>query len=247
MTAPAQATAPAEYLAIAGLTATYAGVRVLHGVDFSIAQGEAVAVLGRNGAGKTTLAVSIFNLEPEVTGRVTVKRQDVSGWPSHRIARLGVALVPQGRGVFPNLTVDENLSMAALWSRRMPSPRWVKERIYDDFPRLAERRALSSGALSGGERQLLAIARALLTQADLIVLDEPSEGLSPKAIEDVIIGTVGRLRDEGYTLLIAEQNIAMALRLARRALILDHGRIVFDGSSARLLADNALQCEHLGL
>lgn len=247
MANPAQARLPETYLAVEDLTASYDGVRVLHGVDFAIARGEAVAVLGRNGAGKTTLAAALFGLEPETGGRITVKGQEVSGWPSHRIARLGMALVPQGRGVFPELTVDENLGMAALWSRRLPSRRWTKERVYADFPRLAERRSFASGSLSGGERQLLAIARALLTQADLIVLDEPSEGLSPKAIEDVIIGTVGRLRDEGHTLLIAEQNVAMALRLAGRALVLDHGRVVFDGTSSDLLADEALQREHLRL
>jgi branched-chain amino acid transport system ATP-binding protein len=242
-----QQVAPASYLEVAGLDAGYDGVRVLHGLDFSLAQGEAVALLGRNGAGKSTLCSALFGLEPQISGRITIKGNEVAGWPGHRIARLGVALVPQGRGVYANLTVDENLTMAALWSRKQPNRRWVKERIYEDFPRLAERRSFSSGALSGGERQLLAIARALLTQADLIVLDEPSEGLSPRAIEEVIIGTVGRLRGEGYTLLIAEQNLAMALKLAERALVLDHGRVVFDGLSDVLMADKDLQKEHLGL
>lgn len=238
---------PVLDLAITGLCAAYDGIGVLNGLNLSVARGEAVAILGRNGAGKSTLAAALFNLEPTVTGRVEIKGHDVSGWPSHRIARLGVALVPQGRGVFGNLSVAENLAMAGLWSRRQANRRWTLERVYDAFPRLAERRTFSSGALSGGERQLLAIARALLTQSDLIVLDEPSEGLSPRAIEEVIIGAVGRLAAEGYTLLIAEQNMAMALRLAPRAVVLDHGGIVFDGASADLLADTDFQREHLGL
>lgn len=238
---------PGAYLAVSGLEAGYDGVLVLHDIEFSIRRGEAVALLGRNGAGKSTLCSALLGLEPEISGRIAVKGQEVAGWPGHRIARLGVALVPQGRGVYANLTVDENLAMAALWSRKQPGRRWTVERIYSEIPRLAERRSFSSGALSGGERQLLAIARALLTQADLIVLDEPSEGLSPRTIEEVIIGMVGKLRGEGYTLLIAEQNMAMALRLAERALILDHGRVAFDGPSATLLADKALQRKHLGL
>lgn len=240
-------TGHAPYLSVSGLDAGYDGVRVLYSLDFELARGETVALLGRNGAGKSTLCTALFGLEPQVSGRIAIKGRDVSGWPGHRIARLGVALVPQGRGVYANLTVDENLRMAALWSRRRSNRRWTTERIYDDIPRLAQRRSLSSGALSGGERQLLAIARALLTQADFIVLDEPSEGLSPKAIEDVIIGTVGRLRDEGYTLLIAEQNMAMALRLAGRVLVLDHGRVAFDGPSSVFMADKDLQRGHLGL
>ncbi|MDX3810318.1 MAG: ATP-binding cassette domain-containing protein, partial [Bosea sp. (in: a-proteobacteria)] len=139
--------ASAIYLEVAGLNAGYDGVRVLHGVDFSLAQGEAVALLGRNGAGKSTLCSALFGLEPQVSGRIAIKGRDITAWPGHRIARLGVALVPQGRGVYSNLTVDENLTMAALWSRKRPNRRWVKERIYDDFPRLAERRSFSSGAL----------------------------------------------------------------------------------------------------
>ncbi|QCI67173.1 ABC transporter ATP-binding protein [Phreatobacter stygius] len=238
---------PAACLSLSGLSASYDGVGILSDVDLALAQGEVLALLGRNGAGKTTLISSILNLEPTVGGRVSVKGHDVTGWPTHRIARLGLALVPQGRGVFPNLTVEENLRMAMLWTRGAPDRRWTLERAYEVFPRLAERRRSSSGALSGGERQLLAIARALLTQADFIILDEPSEGLAPLAIEDVIIGSVGRLAREGLTMVIAEQNVAMALRLATRAVVLAHGRIVFDGAPATLLADTDLQREHLGL
>lgn len=247
MNMPAPRLSAVADIDVRGLSAAYDGVRVLNDVTFSVERGEAVAILGRNGAGKSTLAASLFGLETEIGGHVAIKGNDVRGWPSHRIARLGIALVPQGRGVFADLTIDQNLEMASLWSKRQPSRRWTKERVYDAFPRLAERRGFQSGSLSGGERQLLAIARALLTQADIIVLDEPSEGLSPRAIDEVIIGTVGQLRGDGYTLLIAEQNISMALALAERALVLDHGSIVYDGSSATLVSDEVLQREHLGL
>jgi branched-chain amino acid transport system ATP-binding protein len=235
------------YLTLAGLSASYDGVRILDTVDLSLVRGETLALLGRNGAGKTTLIHAILNLEPSVSGSVTIKGQEVIGWRTHDIARLGVTLVPQGRGVFPMLTVEENLRLATLWARRKQQRQWNLERVYEAFPRLAERRRSSSGALSGGERQLLAIARALLTQADFILLDEPSEGLAPLAIEDVIIGSVGRLAREGITMLIAEQNVAMALRLATRAVVLAHGRVVFDDVPARLLADTNLQREYLGL
>lgn len=237
----------ADAIAVAGFSVGYDGVRILDNLNFHIQPGEAVALLGRNGAGKSTLASALFAMDVERHGQLVIKGQDVSAWPSHRIARLGIALVPQGRGVFGELTIEQNLDMAALWSRRQPTRRWVKARIYDEFPRLAERRAFQSGALSGGERQLLAIARALLTQADIIVLDEPSEGLSPRAIEEIIMGTIGRLRQEGHTLLIAEQNIDMATRLAERALVLDHGGIAYDGSAKALLADAGLQRQYLGL
>ncbi len=247
MTAQALSTMTATAIEVSGLSAGYDGVQVLHDISFSLGKGEAVALLGRNGSGKSTLATSLFAMEPQVTGRITIHGADVTGWPSHRIARQGIALVPQGRGVFPDLTVEENLYMAALRSRKQTGRSWTRERVFDSFPRLAERRRFHSASLSGGERQLLAIARALLTQSQTIVLDEPSEGLSPRAIEEVIIGTVGQLKSEGYTLLIAEQNMTMALQLAERVLILDHGTLVHDGASTAFLADEALQREHLGL
>lgn len=247
MSEPSVSTIRRTDIAVTGLSAGYDGVGVLHDVSLTIQQGEAIALLGRNGAGKSTLCASLFAMDPDLSGSIKIKGADVSGWPSHRIARLGIALVPQGRGVFPDLTVDQNLEMAGLWSRRQPDRRWSKARIYDSFPRLAERRAFLSGSLSGGERQLLAIARALLTQSDIIVLDEPSEGLSPRAIDEVLVGTIGQLKQENYTLLIAEQNLALALGLAPRVLVLDHGRLVYDGSSQHLLADEAFQREHLGL
>lgn len=231
---------------LAGVTAAYGAVVVLRDVDLELRRGEVLAVLGRNGVGKTTLVESLFNLGPTVTGDVIVGGERVTGWPTHRIARLGIALVPQGRGVFPNLTVDEALRMAQLQAGKRARA-WTMQRIYDAFPRLAERRRMFSGALSGGERQMLAIARGLLTGAGILVLDEPSEGLAPLAIQEVIVGTVGRLAREGMTMLLAEQNVTMALQLATRAVVLAGGRVAFDGEPQQLLADRELMHEHLGV
>ncbi|QEI05252.1 ABC transporter ATP-binding protein [Pigmentiphaga aceris] len=235
------------------VSAGYGGVTVLDRIDLSLARGEVLAVLGRNGAGKTTLLNALFNLGPELSGRITVKGESVTNWPTHRIARLGLALVPQGRGVFHTLAVHESLRLATLARKpagRSVSPSaspWTLDRVYREFPRLHERRLASSGALSGGERQMLALARALLTQADTIVLDEPSEGLAPLAVEEVLVHHVSRLAAEGLTVVLAEQNVAMALRVATRALVLSAGRMVFDGTPAALAADHALHQEHLGV
>jgi branched-chain amino acid transport system ATP-binding protein len=170
--------------------------------------------------------------------------REVAGWPTHRIARLGVALVPQGRGTFPDLTVTENLRLATLGRCRGP---WTFDRIFTLFPRLAERRAAMSGALSGGERQMLAMGRALLTQASILVLDEPSEGLAPPVAEEVIVTTLGSLAAEGKTVLLVEQNLSLTLRACERAVVLAGGRIVFDGPSVALQADAAILGRHLGV
>lgn len=213
-------------------------------VDFAIEPGERVCLIGRNGAGKTTLVNAIFNLGPQVRGSIRVLGRDVAGWPTHRIARLGIALVPQGRGIFPDLTVTENLRLATLGRRRGP---WTFDRIFALFPRLAERRAAMSGALSGGERQMLAVGRALLTQASILVLDEPSEGLAPPVAEEVIVTTLGSLAAEGKTVLLVEQNLPLTLRACERAVVLAGGRIVFDGPSVALQADAAILGRHLGV
>ena len=233
-----------EVLALVGVSAGHGGAVVVEDVTLSIAAGECGALLGRNGAGKTTLVHALFNLGPQVTGAVRVKGRDVAGWPTHRIARLGMALVPQGRGGFADLSVRENLRLATL---RSPQGAWTLQRVFALFPRLAERQAAPSGALSGGERQMLAIGRALLTQAQILVLDEPSEGLAPTLAGQLILETLGRLREEGKTVLLVEQNVGLALRACERAVVLAAGRIVFDGQAGDLAGSQDLLQRHLGL
>ena len=231
-------------ISLSAVSAHYGAVEVLRDISLNIAPGEAVALLGRNGAGKSTLAHALFNLGPRVSGALRVMGQDVTGWPTHRIARLGMALVPLWRGVFPNLTVAENLRLGTVSA---PRGEWTLERIFSLFPRLAERRAAHSSSLSGGERQMLAIGRALLTQPRLLVLDEPSEGLAPMAAEEIILRHVGKLAAEGLTVLLAEQNLQLALKLCPRALVLAGHRLVFDGASAALAENQGLIHEALGV
>jgi branched-chain amino acid transport system ATP-binding protein len=231
-------------LALSGVSAGHGGAAVLRDIALVVRAGERVAVLGRNGAGKTTLVGAMLNLGPQVAGSIRVMGREVAGWPTHRIARLGVGLVPQGRGVFPDLAVSDNLRLATLARRAGP---WTLERVFALFPRLAERRSARSGALSGGERQMLAIGRALLTQPALLVLDEPSEGLAPGLAEAVIVQTLARLSAEGTTVLLVEQNLALALRSCDRAVVLGGGRIAFDGSAAALRGMDGLLGEHLGV
>lgn len=238
--------APDEVLRMHHLVAGYAGTKVLRSVNLTIKRNEVVSILGRNGVGKTTLVNTIFNLGPEIEGQIFIKGRAVNGLAAHQIARLGVALVPQGRGNFPNLTVEESLRLATIWRRKGPVV-WTLERVYETFPRLAERRANSGSALSGGERQLLAIARALLMQADFLVLDEPTEGLAPLAVEEVVAQNVQRLATEGLTVLLVEQNVPLALRVATRAVVLARGSVVYDGAPGILAEDTDLQREHLGV
>ncbi|WP_253207227.1 ABC transporter ATP-binding protein [Verticiella alkaliphila] len=240
-------TAAVPLLRLRDVRAGYGGGTILNGVDLDLARGEVLALLGRNGAGKTTLLHTVFNLGPTVQGEIHVRGEDVHGWPTHRIAQLGVALVPQGRGVFADLDVQDSLRLATLAPRpQQTTPAWTLDAVYARFPRLFERRRTRSGALSGGERQMLALGRALLTQADVIALDEPSEGLAPQAVA-ALQEHLAELARDGTTLLLVEQNTALALHLAHRVAVLGHGRVVFDGTPEALAADRATLHTHLGV
>ncbi len=228
--------------------AGYDGTPVLGGIDLAVRQGEVLALLGRNGAGKSTLVNGLLNLGPTVQGRVVVRGRDVSGWAPHRIVRLGIAIVPQGRGIFGNLSVADNLRMARFGAARNATRNgWTLERVYDRYPKLGQRRSVAAGALSGGERQLLAMSRALLTQADILILDEPTEGLAPMIVEEVIADNIRALRKEGVTVVLVEQNIALALALADETVVLSEGRIAFRGSAGTLRGREDIQNEHLGV
>jgi len=223
----------------------YGASHVLHGVDFRIAPGETVGLLGRNGMGKTTLLKSMLGLVAPRFGRVRVRGRLVSGAPPHAIARQGIAYVPEGRGIFPNLSVLENLVMAArpgLDGRRD----WTLERVLATFPRLSERLGHGGAQLSGGEQQMLTIGRALLTNPDLLILDEATEGLAP-AIAREIWRIVREVRSHGIATLIVDKNHAAVTAAADRAVILVKGRVVFEGSSAELRAQPEILHRHLGV
>ncbi|HET6300926.1 ABC transporter ATP-binding protein [Microbacterium sp.] len=233
-------------LTVRDLHAGYRTARVLNGVDLEVADGESVALMGRNGMGKTTLLRAISRLSPPVvfSGSVVLDGVELLQTPPHRVAEAGSSLVPQGRQVFGSLTVRENLSI-------VPRPRdreaWTVERVFDLFPRLEERERAVARTLSGGEQQMLAIGRALMSGPKLLLMDEPSEGLAP-AVLRVIGERLQELRATGLSVLVAEQNVDFAMSLSDRVLILgEHGSIVWTGSRADLIADPAPIHRHLGL
>jgi branched-chain amino acid transport system ATP-binding protein len=218
----------------------YGDSHVLHGVSLRVGAGEAVAVLGRNGAGKTTAIRSIVGFTPPRAGRVMFEGQAIERWPAYRIARRGVALVPQGRRIFAPLSVRENLLLGAR------ARGFTLERVYALFPRLREREQQSGGTLSGGEQQMLAIGRALLTNSRLILLDEPSEGLAPMIVRE--IGSILlALKAERLSLLLVEQNYHLALRVADRVYVMSKGQIVWEGTPAGLEAAEEVKRRYLGV
>ena len=215
-----------------GLQAYYGKSHILHGVSLGVDEGEVVTLLGRNGAGKTTTLRAIMSLTPPREGRVHIGGRDVTGWPTHRIAQSGVGYVPEGRHMFRHLTVEENL--------RVPAPtagQWSAATVFTLFPRLGERRTSKAGRLSGGEQEMLAIARALLLNPRLLLLDEPSQGLAPVIVEEVM-QAVQRMRGEGTAILLVEQNAILALAFADRAYVLSDGAIIHEGPAAALAADS---------
>ena len=214
---------------------------ILHGLSLRVAEGEVVALLGRNGAGKTTTLRSITGLTPPREGRIRYKGRDIAGLDPHRISQSGIALVPETRGIFSYLSAGENLTIA-----RRKGSRWQMETVLERFPNLRARLANKGHQLSGGEQQMLAIARALLTGPELLLLDEPSQGLAP-IIVDAVMSTIRELKAERVSMLLVEQNAEMALRLADRVYVIDHGTVVFEGTPERLRGDRQVTATYLGV
>jgi len=217
-----------------GLETYYGKSHILHDVGFDVGAGEVVTLLGRNGAGKTTTLRSLMGLTPAREGRIAIFGNDTTRLPPFRIAALGVGYVPEGRRVFANLTVEENLLVPI---ERGGGP-WTIQRIYELFPRLGERKMNRGRQLSGGEQEMLAIARALLLNPKLLMLDEPSQGLAPLVVREVF-RIVAEMRREGISVLLVEQNARMSLEIADHAYVLDDGRVVYSGSARELAADEA--------
>jgi branched-chain amino acid transport system ATP-binding protein len=230
-------------LELEGVHAYYGDSHVLHGISMRVDKGEVACLLGRNGAGKTTTLLSIMGYLMPRPGRIDYGGRSLVGVPTHRMARAGLGFVPQERGIFPSLTVEENLTVAAL---RRGDGRWDLEGAYKLFPRLHERRANLGFQLSGGEQQMLAIARALMLNPDLILLDEPSEGLAPMIVEE-IVGVLKALKQEGLSVLLVEQNLRVALDLGDRHYVLSKGEVCFVGTSAELEGNEPVLSEYLSV
>ncbi|MCB9379104.1 MAG: ABC transporter ATP-binding protein [Acidimicrobiaceae bacterium] len=232
-------------LKIEGLTAGYGPVSVLHGLDLEVGEGELVVMLGANGAGKTTTMRAISGLIGR-QGTIEMEGVNITKWSPDHIVRAGIAQVPQGRGTFPELSVEDNLLAGAYVRHKGEGVRDDMERWFDVFPRLAERRAQKAGSLSGGEQQMLAIARALMSRPKLLLCDEPSLGLAPLITQE-LFDVLGRLNtEEGLSVLLVEQNANLAMHIASRVYLLETGRIVASGTSAELSADDSIRKAYLG-
>jgi branched-chain amino acid transport system ATP-binding protein len=231
-------------LAVEGLNARYGTARALEDVSFEMGS-ESVSIVGRNGMGKTTLCNAIMGVPPaHVTGSIRFEGEEIGSGPSYRRAKQGLGYVPQGRRLFPSLSVDEHLRMIA--PRRDDSARWTIDKVYDLFPRLKDRRRNGGGQLSGGEQQMLAIGRALLTNPSLLIMDEPSEGLAPAIVEH-LIETFIKLSQEGLAILLIEQNLGMATAISKRQLVMVSGQIAAETTAAELSTDPELQRRYLGV
>lgn len=234
----------AKFLSVWDIQAYYGESYIVQGVSFDIHEGEILALLGRNGAGKTSTLRTIARLDNPALkhGEIWLDHKPLHEMRSHQAAQAGIALVPEDRRIIPGLTVEENLTLAQI----APSKGWSLERIYELFPRLKERRNQEGVTMSGGEQQMLAIARALARDIKVLLLDEPYEGLAPVIVQE-IAKTLSIIRDQGITTVIVEQNAVAALKLADRAVILDTGTVVFDGSAKEVLEDEALRAKYLAI
>jgi branched-chain amino acid transport system ATP-binding protein len=228
-----------------GLHAHYGASHVLHGIDFAVRAGETIGLMGRNGMGKTTLLKSLLGLLPPSAGQVRVRGEDMTAAEPHRVARSGLAYVPEGRGVFPNLSVRENLVMAARAGVRGQRD-WTLERVLEIFPRLAERLQHGGQQLSGGEQQMLTIGRALMTNPDALILDEATEGLAPRVAQD-IWSVLRTLQSSGIAAIVVDKNLAAVSAIADRIVILVKGRTAFEGAAGALRDDPAMRHRYLGV
>ena len=228
-----------------GVTASYGPVNVLHGIDFSINEGEVVVILGANGAGKTTTIRAICQMV-RTGGSIRFDGAELVGRSTTEVARLGVAHVPQGRGTFADLTVEENLEVGAFVRKDKAGVKVDRDRWFETFPRLRERRTQLAGSLSGGEQQMLAVARALMSRPKLLLLDEPSLGLAPIIVQDLFRRLGSLNKDDGMTMLVVEQNAKLAFDIADRAYVLETGEIALSGAAEALRHDDAVRRAYLG-
>ncbi len=232
-------------LEVSGLKVAYGGINAVKGIDFAVNAGEMVTLIGANGAGKTTTLKALTGLVRPAAGCVRYNGDDVTAMPSHRLVRRGVALVPEGRGVFARLTVAENLDMGAYSRNDKPAIRADLEHVYALFPRLAERRRQAAGTLSGGEQQMLAIGRALMSRPKLLLLDEPSMGLAPLLVQK-IFETIRAIAAAGVTILLVEQNAKLALEICNRGYVMESGEITLHDNAQSLLANPQVRRAYLG-
>jgi branched-chain amino acid transport system ATP-binding protein len=233
-------------LEIAGLDLFHGDAQALDDVALAVEEGSIVTLVGANGAGKTSLIRAIAGMHRPTRGRILFRGQDIAGWPSHRVCNLGIGQVAEGRQIFPTLSVIENLRMGAMLPRARGRRAANLDRVMALFPALDERLAQAAGTLSGGEQQMLAIGRCLMGAPELVMFDEPSLGLAPAVVQDVL-RAIRDLNREGLTCLLVEQNVALSLKLARRAYVLENGRITLRGSGEELLDDDRVRRAYLGM
>ena len=232
-------------LEISGLVSGYGRISILHGIDLRVDKGELVALVGVNGAGKTTLMKTIAGLIRPTAGRIAFEASEIAGEGAERAVAAGIALVPEGRMVFPRMTVWENLMLGGVHPRARPYREATLKRIFDLFPRLAERRDQKAATMSGGEQQMLVIGRGLMAQPKLLILDEPSLGLSPLLVQETY-GALRKLNADGLTILLAEQNVKLSLAVSNRGYVIENGKIVLTGASSDLAHDPATRKAYLG-
>jgi branched-chain amino acid transport system ATP-binding protein len=233
-------------LSVENIDVFYGDAQALDGVSLEVAQGTIVAIVGANGAGKTSLIRTIAGMHVPARGAIRYRGGDIAGLPSHKVCNLGIGQVAEGRQVFPTLTVAENLEMGAMLPRARAQRDANRERVLTMFPRLKERMQQAAGTLSGGEQQMLAIGRCLMGAPELVMFDEPSLGLAPSIVQHVL-AAIRALNAQGLTCVLVEQNVAVSLKLASRAYVLENGRITLSGSGAELLADDRVRQAYLGM